>query len=149
MARVMVAARCRSGLGIAKRGSMAHRVKSMAAAFNEGHVGGVRYAAYWMCGGGSADFIPLPSEPAPRSICERCELNRWPVVYRCFGTDGQLLYIGSTVAQVQRLEVHRSSTPWWSEVDRVTYEAFQTVTAARIAEHAAIRSESPIYNEVH
>lgn len=147
MARVMMAAKCKSGLGIAKRGSMAHRVKSMAAAFNEEHVGGVRYAASWMCGGGSADVIPLPHGLVPSGICERCELNRWPVVYRCFGTGGQLLYVGSTVAQVQRLEVHRSSTPWWPEVDRFTYEAFETVTAARIAEHAAIQSEFPIYNE--
>ncbi len=45
-----------------------------------------------------------------------------------------------------RLRAHRSSTPWYHEVDRVLVRPFDTAIAAATAKHERIRDGSPRHN---
>ena len=97
-------------------------------------------------------------------VCRPCGLARWrddhpvvvdrigelrarmPVVYRCLAADGELLYVGSSSRLRARLEDHRATKPWWTEVARVTWEPARTVAAARARELEAIRELEPRHN---
>lgn len=68
------------------------------------------------------------------------------VVYRAFSTDGELLYVGSTMHPAERLEAHGRTEDWWTEVSRVTLEHFPSREAALAAEGCAITAENPRYN---
>lgn len=135
---------CKTGFGVARTGGITHRVAAAAAAFH--HQGAARFAAKWVCGGKTCDAILLAASQAPGDFCGRCELNRFPVLYRCFDRGGRLLYIGSTAQRYHRMKAHESGSPWWAEVDQVSYVEFASITQARAAERVAIRTEAAIYN---
>lgn len=134
---------CKTGFGVARSGAITHRVDTAAAVF---HRGTARYAARWVCGGKTCDAILLAAGQAPGDFCRRCELNRFPVLYRCFDRSGQLLYIGSTANRYHRMKAHESGSPWWADVDQVSYVEFSSITEARAAERIAIRTEAAFYN---
>lgn len=67
------------------------------------------------------------------------------VLYRFYGSDDALLYVGITRGMQRRFTEH-SHKPWWPEVARAATELYPTRMAAAIAEHAAITSENPRYN---
>lgn len=67
-------------------------------------------------------------------------------LYRFFGTDDELLYIGITADPGSRWKAHASDKPWWTEVVRTTIEHYETRKEVETAEAAAIRSEHPKYN---
>lgn len=64
-------------------------------------------------------------------------------VYRCFDVDGHLLYIGRTGSPRRRVTNHRSTTSWWPEVARMSWERHKD---AELAELLAIVNEHPRYN---
>lgn len=66
-------------------------------------------------------------------------------VYRVFGPNELLLYIGSSVNVRQRLPQHGRER-WFQVIEAVTCERHPTIKAARAAEWAAIRSEVPMCN---
>lgn len=70
-------------------------------------------------------------------------------VYRCFATDGQLLYVGSSSNPLQRLTDQRSERFWAQEVATVTVTWFASVADARAAEAAAIAAELPKWNTAY
>lgn len=70
-------------------------------------------------------------------------------LYRLFGGDDALLYIGIAGNPGRRFEQHAKDKPWWSEVCRVTIEHHPSRTAALLAEAEAIRSEHPQFNHIH
>ena len=70
-------------------------------------------------------------------------------LYRFFGADDTLLYIGITCDPGSRWTKHAEERPWWCEVSRVTLETFDTRDAVLAAEAAAIRTERPRYNQQH
>lgn len=73
-------------------------------------------------------------------------------LYRCFGDDGALLYIGITSSTKTRMRLHARYTPWWSEVAEVTYESIPggyEYRTANAVERAAIQAEHPRYNIAH
>lgn len=72
-------------------------------------------------------------------------------LYRMFSAAGQLLYIGQSVNPAQRLCLHRNDTEknWLPDVVRMELEWFPTRAAAKSAEAAAIRAESPVHNVDH
>jgi hypothetical protein len=75
-------------------------------------------------------------------------------VYRCYDTDGDLLYIGCTIDATKRIAAHRRGTGgavasrWLSEfMDRYEVEGpFKGRDAGREAERLAIQAEQPLFN---
>ena len=68
-------------------------------------------------------------------------------VYRAYGEDDQLLYVGMTDDVGQRLRGHRyQGSAWLAEMAYPTVESYSDRDSAHIAEIEAIISESPLYN---
>lgn len=82
--------------------------------------------------------------PKPNPI--PAEIN---ALYRFFGADDALLYIGITINPGSRWRSHSKDKPWWHEVAKVTVEQFDSREAVEVAERAAIQAERPKYNVVH
>jgi predicted GIY-YIG superfamily endonuclease len=67
-------------------------------------------------------------------------------VYRFFDADGGLIYVGCTTNLPARLATHQNKQrPWWTTVVRIDVEHFDSLSAARAAERAAISAEHPPY----
>lgn len=70
-------------------------------------------------------------------------------VYRLYGADDRLLYVGATINVQQRLRDHGRDKEWWSEVARTEVsEPYESWDPAHAAEIEAIRAEHPAYNVV-
>lgn len=67
-------------------------------------------------------------------------------LYRLFGYDGELLYIGSCSSWSRRLNQHAALQPWGDDIAKVTIERYKTKPEALAAERAAIAAERPIHN---
>ena len=68
-------------------------------------------------------------------------------LYRLFGADGSLLYIGQTVDLGTRLRNHSRSKSWWPEVATWTADGpYPGKRAALTAEAEATCQESPRYS---
>lgn len=76
-------------------------------------------------------------------------MSKRTALYRFFAVDDVLLYVGVTSSLGTRWSSHATSKPWWPEVHHQTVEWFDTRDAALAAEKAAIKAESPRYNERH
>lgn len=70
-------------------------------------------------------------------------------LYRFYGGDGSLLYIGITNNPGRRWAQHGRAKPWWHEVDRIELERYPTRAAVLSAEVAAIQAERPRHNVIH
>ncbi|HEY1127263.1 MAG TPA: hypothetical protein VGF83_05840 [Actinomycetota bacterium] len=67
-------------------------------------------------------------------------------LYRFFGEDAVLLYVGITGNLPRRLGEHSSDKPWWLQVQHVTTSHYRSREEAATAELAAIRTEHPRFN---
>ena len=67
-------------------------------------------------------------------------------LYRLYGRDDALLYVGIATDPEMRWNYHRGLKPWWNEVVRKAVEWHETRTEAAQAEAAAVRDENPRYN---
>lgn len=67
-------------------------------------------------------------------------------LYRFYGTQGELLYVGITGSVQQRTSKHRVTQPWWDLVATMTVQRFETRAESVLAERVAIRDEDPIFN---
>lgn len=74
--------------------------------------------------------------------------DRPATLYRLY-KDEELLYVGISATFFQRLNTHRQQKEWFSEVNRITVEHYETRTEALRAEEQAIKTELPRYNFVH
>jgi predicted GIY-YIG superfamily endonuclease len=74
----------------------------------------------------------------------RRDVEHW--LYRCWGSDGRLLYVGVTNSYSQRLCHHRARTPWWPTVAEVSTASYPNRHTALNAEALAIKAERPIHN---
>jgi hypothetical protein len=70
------------------------------------------------------------------------------VVYRCYGEDGHLLYVGETGDLGKRLARH-AKTLWFTQVRGITLEWYADEVDALNAERRAIHVEHPKYNKQH
>ena len=70
-------------------------------------------------------------------------------LYRFYDRTDVLLYVGITMDLPKRFKQHRQAKPWWLAVTRVDVDHFESRRAALAAEKAAIRDESPLYNDQH
>lgn len=73
-------------------------------------------------------------------------MNRETTVYRFYGYDSALLYVGISHAVFTRWQQHKSDKHWWSEICSASLQHFTTRQAALATELEAIRSERPRYN---
>ena len=69
-------------------------------------------------------------------------------LYRHFGADGALLYIGKAIDPGRRLAEHRHQSNWFLSVVRIEIEWVHSAEAATI-EAAAISQERPQYNDAN
>lgn len=71
------------------------------------------------------------------------------VLYRFYGSNDVLLYVGVTAQPNERWGEHVRKKPWWPKVRRQTGEWFASREAAEDAERKAIETEEPLYNVVY
>lgn len=71
------------------------------------------------------------------------------LLYRLYGDNDALLYIGRTNNMASRFAAHAKSQPWWDEVRRSAIETFPTFESLCDAEREAIISEGPRYNVIY
>lgn len=69
-------------------------------------------------------------------------------LYRLFGKDDHLLYVGVATNPDVRWASHSHSKPWWPSVERRAVEWHESRAGAERAELAAIRTEKPLHNVV-
>ncbi len=67
-------------------------------------------------------------------------------LYRLFGAEGELLYVGITTTPEVRLKQHAFDKPWWGDVAESKVEWFPTRVDAERAEREAIRKDAPKWN---
>lgn len=67
-------------------------------------------------------------------------------LYRLFGADGTLLYVGVTRDIPSRFAQHEVYKPWWPRVARKTMTWYGSRNEALTAELAAIADEGPLFN---
>lgn len=67
-------------------------------------------------------------------------------LYRCYDSDGSLLYVGITSEGVRRFRRHGNKRDWWSEVAEIKIDHHPTRQAAMVAERDAIWKLSPQHN---
>lgn len=70
-------------------------------------------------------------------------------LYRIWGNEGELLYVGISKSALSRLGQHLSEKPWADQISNVTIETYPTREQAAAAEVAAIKAEKPLHNVVH
>ncbi|MFE2850579.1 GIY-YIG nuclease family protein [Streptomyces lavendulae] len=70
-------------------------------------------------------------------------------VYRFFGSDDKLLYVGVTERFGTRWSTHARQQPWWPQVIRQAVTWYGTRTEALAVEAAAIKAELPAHNIAH
>jgi hypothetical protein len=68
------------------------------------------------------------------------------VVYRAYGDDASLLYVGMTGRGMARFQQHAHRVEWWAECVRIDVRHFPTFEIAVAAEKWAIQSEHPRFN---
>lgn len=83
----------------------------------------------------------MPKNSSPR----RPVRNGTTYVYRFFGDDGALLYVGVTNNLSTRFQAHQNK-PWWPAATSSTIEAHGNRALALAAEAMAILEERPLHN---
>lgn len=68
-------------------------------------------------------------------------------LYRFFGADGKLLYVGISADAFNRAKGHASTSDWSDEAASMTVTRYPTRFAAMKAERQAIGVECPLYNK--
>jgi hypothetical protein len=70
-------------------------------------------------------------------------------LYRHYGSDGDLLYVGQTMSAWTRSAHHLTKANWREFICLIVIEPFATREEALAAEEEAIRSEYPKHNTAH
>lgn len=74
------------------------------------------------------------------------QLNRATWVYRCYCEHRSLLYVGVARDIDRRLAQHAATKPWWTDVDEVLGDLYQTRRAALRVEAHCIKYDRPQHN---
>jgi len=78
------------------------------------------------------------------------ERDRMPTaLYRLYGEDDILLYVGITGNPSTRFAQHAADKHWWPNVVRKDVEWYTRRSYALAAEEAAIRKHGPVWNREH
>jgi hypothetical protein len=83
----------------------------------------------------------LPHQgPRTKAVC----------IYRLWGHNGDLLYIGISNDGLSRVKTHTKEVDWRMQIASISIEdCADTAADARVIEARAIRLERPRYNKVH
>lgn len=73
--------------------------------------------------------------------------RRLTTLYRLYGANDVLLYVGTSIDPQDRWEQHARGKLWWSSVTRASVEWHPNRAAALAAERAAIKTEKPLHND--
>lgn len=103
-------------------------------------------ASYRAPATGRAEPFKIARPKPPKVVLESGPIPKGYCVYRCYGEDGALLYVGCTSKYGKRRHQHKSKSSWFSEVARIDLEAHPNQRSALDAETKAIWGEMPIYN---
>jgi predicted GIY-YIG superfamily endonuclease len=68
-------------------------------------------------------------------------------LYRCYGVNDLLLYVGLTCNPGQRFTQHRDTKEWWRDIDRIKLEQYPDRATLVEAERTAITTEQPLYTK--
>ncbi len=68
------------------------------------------------------------------------------VLYRFYGSNDVLLYIGISRSFVKRRTWHKKKSRWYTMIEKTVTTEYPSQTEAEIAERKAIISERPAYN---
>lgn len=68
-------------------------------------------------------------------------------LYRHWGFDGELLYVGISQSAFRRLEQHLARAEWATRIAKITVEVHPSRGAAIDAEELAILKEQPLFNK--
>lgn len=98
---------------------------------------------------GSSEEV-VPASTSGHRTAKKIALlsERRTAVYRFFGSDGGLLYVGITCRLHKRWQEHARdyASTWWPLVKSNTVQWFEQREDAELAEREAIRTEDPAYN---
>lgn len=94
---------------------------------------------------GVQDWI-LSGKPAAPSAPEEPAQPVRTALYRHFGADGVLLYVGISLNAIARQAAHAMQAHWHQDIARISIEWFESREAALAEELRAIRSEKPRHN---
>ena len=84
-----------------------------------------------------------------RGGCSVTKPSGRTALYRVWGGEGVLLYIGVSNNLPHRWNNHMRVQPWWGELRSLTVEWYETRDEAEAAEETAIKAEQPKYNVTH
>lgn len=90
--------------------------------------------------------IPAAAERSDHEDPNDTERETW--LYRIFGRERVLLYVGIGYEPVRRW-VRHARRSWWDEMCEITVERFPTRAEAARAEERAVRLERPIHNVIY
>ena len=71
------------------------------------------------------------------------------VLYRMYGNNNELLYVGITGDPDARLKAHQRNSAWYPMMRSARHERFDTLEMALAAEKQVIKVERPLYNKTH
>jgi len=74
--------------------------------------------------------------------------NRFHMLYRMY-SKGHLLYIGISSDVLRRFNQHAESKPFWTSVDKILIEHYDSREELEEAERLAIKAERPEFNQIH
>lgn len=80
-------------------------------------------------------------------VIQPAPLVAW--LYRMYGKNNELLYIGISKSAFARFEQHSHTQPWINQVARWEREPYPSRAEALEAERTAIIQEHPKYNVIH
>lgn len=90
---------------------------------------------------------PSKRKALPLSVSNDTQTERQAAVYRLYGADGSLLYVGSSYNPERRYRDHYRK-PWWPLVVRRVEEWHPSKDDAYAAEMKAIAAERPVHNHM-
>lgn len=92
------------------------------------------------------DELGIPRKPAHLARSPR--RSNLYTLYRWFGADGQLLYVGITENPAARFRDHERYSAWFRQVASCTVQHFDSRDDLKAAELEAIHTEKPTHNAV-
>lgn len=84
--------------------------------------------------------------PHSYAVVERSVASGSQILYRMFDDKDVLLYVGITNSLERRLKQHSEEKPWFTRIDRVEIEKFESRKEVENAERHAILNEKPLHN---
>ena len=95
----------------------------------------------------TADLRQSVFEKAASFVTNKIEPVCW--LYRHYDHNGELIYVGFSIAPFKRNKTHTQSSRWGPTIVEILIEPFANREEALEAEKRAIREEFPRFNTVH